>query len=204
MLAAQMLGHRLTTKQTPPGGVLVRKVMVAEALPIDREFYLAIVMDRASGGPVIVASPDGGVDIEQVAASTPERIYRVPVADAELDKGPSVDALLALADRLGMGGQQAIKEDFVEQVRALYRLFMHVDATQVEINPLGLSGQQRTFVQLRLYCLKKLMGESYYKWWRSTPRSISTTTPRIANQRFSPNATSARRTRAKSPPPKRT
>ena len=72
-----MLGHRLKTKQTPAEGVLVRKLMIAEALNIKRETYFAILMDRESGGPVMVGSPAGGMDIEAVAEATPELIYRV-------------------------------------------------------------------------------------------------------------------------------
>lgn len=72
-----MLGHNLVTKQTSTEGVPVRKVMVAEALNISRETYFAVLMDRATGGPVMVGSPDGGMDIEAVAERTPERIFKV-------------------------------------------------------------------------------------------------------------------------------
>lgn len=72
-----MLGFNLVTKQTPAEGVPVHKVMVAEALNISREAYFAILMDRQAGGPVLVGSPDGGMDIEQVAEQTPERIFKV-------------------------------------------------------------------------------------------------------------------------------
>eukprot|EP00091_Calanus_sinicus_P010355 TRINITY_DN24156_c0_g1_i1.p1 TRINITY_DN24156_c0_g1~~TRINITY_DN24156_c0_g1_i1.p1 ORF type:complete len:100 (+),score=46.73 TRINITY_DN24156_c0_g1_i1:173-472(+) len=74
-----MIGNKLITKQTPPGGVPVSKVMVAEAIDITRETYFCIVMDREHNGPVIVASPDGGVDIEDVAEKTPERVMKMPV-----------------------------------------------------------------------------------------------------------------------------
>ena len=72
-----MIGHKLKTKQTPGEGVLVNKVMVAEALDIARETYFAIVMDRATQGPVMVGSPAGGMDIEEVAEKTPEKIFKV-------------------------------------------------------------------------------------------------------------------------------
>ncbi len=72
-----MIGYRLTTKQTPADGVLVSKVMVAESLDIARETYFAIVMDRAYQGPVMVGSPAGGVDIEEVADTTPDKIFKV-------------------------------------------------------------------------------------------------------------------------------
>ena len=76
-MTSQMFGHKLKTKQTTGDGVLVRKVMVAEALDIARETYFAIVMDRAHQGPVMVASPAGGMDIEEVAEKTPEKIFKV-------------------------------------------------------------------------------------------------------------------------------
>ncbi|MBN3284900.1 SUCB2 ligase, partial [Polyodon spathula] len=101
-LAKQMLGFNLTTKQTPKEGVKVNTVMVAEALDISRETYFAILMDRACNGPVMVGSPQGGVDIEEVAASSPEKIFKA-----------------------------------ADQIKKLYDLFLKVDATQVEVNPLG-------------------------------------------------------------------
>ncbi|XP_026977149.1 succinate--CoA ligase [GDP-forming] subunit beta, mitochondrial isoform X3 [Sagmatias obliquidens] len=75
-LAKQMIGYNLATKQTPKEGVKVNKVMVAEALDISRETYLAILMDQSCNGPVLVGSPQGGVDIEEVAASNPELIFK--------------------------------------------------------------------------------------------------------------------------------
>uniref|UniRef100_A0A8C1QTF5 Succinate--CoA ligase [GDP-forming] subunit beta, mitochondrial n=2 Tax=Cyprinus carpio TaxID=7962 RepID=A0A8C1QTF5_CYPCA len=101
-LAGKMLGFSLTTKQTPKEGVKVKTVMVAEALDISRETYFAILMDRSCNGPVMVGSPQGGVDIEEVAAATPELIFKA-----------------------------------ANQIKRLYDLFLKVDATQVEVNPLG-------------------------------------------------------------------
>ncbi|XP_015496591.1 succinate--CoA ligase [GDP-forming] subunit beta, mitochondrial isoform X2 [Parus major] len=75
-LAKQMIGYNLSTKQTPKDGVTVKKVMVAEALDILRETYFAILMDRACNGPVMVGSPQGGVDIEEVAVTSPELIFK--------------------------------------------------------------------------------------------------------------------------------
>lgn len=75
-IVEKMLGHRLVTKQTTGDGVMVNQVMIAHALDIDRETYLAILMDRDSGGPVIVGSPFGGVDIEEVAATKPDSIFK--------------------------------------------------------------------------------------------------------------------------------
>lgn len=76
-LASQMLGYNLVTKQTKPEGVLVEKLMVAEALDISRETYFAILLDRAYGGPVMIGSPVGGMDIEEVAENQPDKIFKV-------------------------------------------------------------------------------------------------------------------------------
>lgn len=127
-----MVGYSLTTKQTPPEGVLVKKVMVAESYDIARETYLAILMDRTFQGPVIVGSPKGGVDIEEVAKNTPEHIHKVAVNifDGIQDK----DARY-LAEKLEFKGP--LLEQAAEQIKLLYELFLKVDATQVEINPFG-------------------------------------------------------------------
>lgn len=78
-LVGNMVGHKLVTKQTHDDGVLVKKVMVAEALDIERETYLAILMDRAYNGPVIVGSSQGGMDIEEVAEKNPDAIFKVSI-----------------------------------------------------------------------------------------------------------------------------
>lgn len=134
-----MLGHRLVTKQTAADGVLVQKVMIAEALPISKEYYLAILMDRVSGGPVIVASPQGGMDIEQVARDSPDQIHQLEIQN--IDEGPTEIQLRELMSKLSI--DSALTEQFQDQIKKLYALFLKVDATQVEINPLGLSGNDR-------------------------------------------------------------
>ena len=135
-LAGQMLGSRLVTKQTPPEGVLVNKVMVARALNIIEERYLAILLDRSAGGPVIVASTDGGVDIEEVAATMPERIFKFPV---DITRGLDHDTSVEIAKSLGFKGETI--NTTAKQVRQLYKMFTSVDATQIEINPLGLTSE---------------------------------------------------------------
>ena len=87
-----MIGNRLTTKQTLPEGVPVQKVMVAHALDISRETYLAVLMDREFNGPVIVGSPDGGMDIEEVAEKTPERIFTMPI---DINDGINMNQVLS-------------------------------------------------------------------------------------------------------------
>lgn len=128
--AKQMLGYKLVTKQTPPEGVLVNKLMVAESLNFDRELYLAILMDRASNGPVLVASPKGGMDIEQVAEEDPHAIFKRPI---DIKTGITKEDTKYIAEKLGFGGKNIGKAQ--EQIERLYNLFIKSDATQVEINP---------------------------------------------------------------------
>ena len=130
----KMLGNRLITKQTTSEGVLVNTLMVAQALNIKKEVYLAILLDRTAGGPVIVASTDGGVDIEEVAANLPERIFKYPV---DISLGLNEATSTEIAKSLGFKDELIITT--AKQVRQLYRLFISVDATQIEINPLGLT-----------------------------------------------------------------
>ena len=85
-LTQQMIGYKLKTKETTGDGVTVKKIMVAESLDIARETYFAIVMDRSHQGPVMVGSPAGGVDIEEVAATTPEKIFKVRIYRREVGK----------------------------------------------------------------------------------------------------------------------
>ncbi|XP_043238347.1 succinate--CoA ligase [GDP-forming] subunit beta, mitochondrial-like [Amphibalanus amphitrite] len=131
MLVSSMAGHRLVTKQTPKDGIMVRKVMVAESVDILRETYFCILMDREYNGPVVIASPDGGVDIEEVAEKTPERLRTVPI---DIHEGMTEETARDLAAFLNFHGE--LQDKAAAEIQALYRLFLAVDATQVEINPL--------------------------------------------------------------------
>uniref|UniRef100_UPI001EAF3EFA succinate--CoA ligase [GDP-forming] subunit beta, mitochondrial-like isoform X2 n=1 Tax=Oncorhynchus gorbuscha TaxID=8017 RepID=UPI001EAF3EFA len=131
-LASKMLGYSLTTKQTPKEGVEVKTVMVAEALDITRETYFAILMDRACNGPVMVGSPQGGMDIEEVADKSPELIFKEVI---DIFEGVRDDQALRMAANLGFKGP--LERQAADQIMRLYDLFLKVDATQVEVNPLG-------------------------------------------------------------------
>uniref|UniRef100_A0A3B4A0F6 Succinate--CoA ligase [GDP-forming] subunit beta, mitochondrial n=1 Tax=Periophthalmus magnuspinnatus TaxID=409849 RepID=A0A3B4A0F6_9GOBI len=132
-LAKKMLGFNLTTKQTPKEGVKVKtQVMVAEALDISRETYFAILMDRSCNGPVMVGSPQGGVDIEEVAAKTPELIFKEVI---DIFQGVQDEQALRMAANLGFKGP--LQRQAADQIKRLYDLFLKVDATQVEVNPFG-------------------------------------------------------------------
>lgn len=131
-IVKEMLGHNLITNQTPKCGVKVRQVMVAQALDIARETYLAFLMDRTCNGPVVVGSPMGGMDIEEVAAKHPDAIYKEPI---DIGTGITDAQARKMASFLQFEGSK--QDDATEQIKRLYALFLKVDATQIEINPFG-------------------------------------------------------------------
>ena len=123
---AKMLGARLVTKQTGPAGQLVTKVLVNEGITIHRELYFAILMDRAFNGPVLVASTQGGMDIEEVAEKSPGAILKEPV---DITTGLLAPQALGLAEKLGLKGPLAVQA--AAQFQSLYKMFVATDATQV-------------------------------------------------------------------------
>ncbi len=129
--ARQMLGQVLVTHQTGPEGKEVRKVMIAEAVDIARELYFAIVMDRATDQPVVMASTEGGMDIEEVAAHRPEKILREPVHPLLGFQPFQGRKLAAFLDLSGPQGQAAAK-----LFANLHKLFLAKDCSLVEVNPL--------------------------------------------------------------------
>jgi succinyl-CoA synthetase beta subunit len=130
-IASQMIGMTLVTHQTGPEGRVVSRVLVEEGLQMARELYLSIVLDRASGKPVVMASAAGGMDIEEVAASTPDQIIRVYV---EPGVGLVPYQARQLGFAVGLDGPQVSRA--VKLVTALYDAFIATDASLVEINPL--------------------------------------------------------------------
>jgi len=135
-IAGEILGMTLITHQTGPEGKLVKKVLVEEALDIEKELYIGIVIDRAQEAPVVMASSEGGVEIEKVAAETPELIYKEYVNPSI---GFQVFQARKLAFQLGLKGntlKQAIKF-----LLSLYKAFEATDASLAEINPLLITKQ---------------------------------------------------------------
>ena len=130
-LTKKMLGMTLVTHQTGPEGRVVRKVLVEEALNIDKELYLGITLDRKLGMPVIMASKQGGMEIEEVAARDPRAIHREPI-DAVLGAQPFQARAVAYA--LGLTGDAYKK--CVDFVQKLMRAYIETDASLAEINPL--------------------------------------------------------------------
>jgi len=129
--AQEMIGMTLVTHQTGPEGKLVKKILVEEALQIDRELYVGIVIDRAKEAPVVMASPEGGVEIEKVAAETPELIFKEYINPAT---GFLAFQARKLAFKLGLKGQTL--KQAVKFISSLYKAFEATDASLAEINPL--------------------------------------------------------------------
>jgi succinyl-CoA synthetase beta subunit len=132
LFASQMIGQRLVTKQTGAAGKPCNAVYICDKLYIRREYYLAILMDRVTQGPVIVASSQGGVDIETVAAENPSAIITLPVNIAD---GLAREDALELARKMAVGPQ--CLEEAADTILKLYQIFVERDATQIEINPLA-------------------------------------------------------------------
>ena len=129
--AKDLLGRTLVTYQTGPDGQKVSRLLLEEGLAIDRELYLSIVIDRSTQKPVVMISAEGGVDIEEVAAKTPEKIYKAYV-DSGIGLAPFQAQRLAFA--VGLTGE-AVKKA-TKMMLALYQAFVATDASLLEINPL--------------------------------------------------------------------
>jgi len=128
--ASKMIGSSLITAQTGPEGQPCKQVLIHEGISFDRELYLAILLDRAHNGPVFVASPQGGMDIEQVAHETPDKIFTQPI---DIAKGVQDADSKRIAELLGFKGAEVAEAQ--QQMKNLYELFIKEEATQVEINP---------------------------------------------------------------------
>jgi succinyl-CoA synthetase beta subunit len=135
-LAHSMIGMTLVTHQTGPGGKTVKRLLVEEALDIAKELYIGIVIDRAKEAPVVMASSEGGVEIEKVAAETPELIFKEYIH-------PATGFLGFQARKLGF--QLGLEKDTLKQavkfIAALYKAFQATDASLAEINPLLVTKQ---------------------------------------------------------------
>ncbi len=132
--AAEMLGNTLVTVQTGPAGKQVQRLYVTDGVDIAREFYLALLVDRASGRLAIIASPRGGMDIEAVAHATPEAIHSFSIDPAS---GLQPFHARLVAEALGLSGETATQ--LGPLLGALVRAFEGLDASQIEINPLALT-----------------------------------------------------------------
>jgi succinyl-CoA synthetase beta subunit len=141
-IAENMLGMKLVTHQTGPKGKLVQKIYIEEVAPIKKEYYLGLVLDRGAEMPVMIASTEGGMEIEKVAAESPEKIIKVridPLIGFRNFHG------VGLANGLGLDKIQS--RNFAQFARALYKLYKEKDASLIEINPLVLKDDD-TFIAL--------------------------------------------------------
>jgi succinyl-CoA synthetase beta subunit len=137
-IASRMLGMNLVTHQTGPEGREVRVLLIEEGLPIDKEFYLGIVLDRATGRPVFMASSAGGMDIEEVAASTPEKILKETI-DPAVGFRPYQARTLAF----GLGLPAELINPAAKFMQSLYTAYEQSDASLLEINPFLLTKDKR-------------------------------------------------------------
>lgn len=130
-LSAELIGKTLYTHQTGPEGKIVRKIFVTEASKIKKEYYVSMTVDSASGAIVMIASAEGGTEIEELSKNHPEKILQLRLDPAIGYKDYNG---WEMAQRLGLAGDQA--KSFVKIARGMYRLFMAKDCSLVEINPL--------------------------------------------------------------------
>jgi succinyl-CoA synthetase beta subunit len=130
-IAGKMLGQTLVTKQTGEAGKPVNTVLVAQKMQFTKEMYFAILLDRASAGPVVIACSEGGTSIEDLAEKFPDKILRMPI---DIRTGISDQQALDVAKGLGVTGDSKAA---AEQVKALYKLFVERDCTLVEVNPMA-------------------------------------------------------------------
>lgn len=133
--AEALLGSTLVTKQTGPDGRLVRTLLVEEGVEIARELYASIVVDRSSGRPIVIASASGGMDIEEVAERSPEKILTETV-----DPAMGLQPFQARRLALGLGLEGGVFRRGASFLLDLYRAFDGLDASQVEINPMLVTG----------------------------------------------------------------
>ena len=130
--ASKMLNHKLITKQTGAAGRICNAVMLAERMPPQKEYYAAILNDRARGCPVLVTSNQGGMNIEDVAKESPDAIITTPL---DFDSGISSQEAEKLAEKLGF--KPEARKNAGKVFEDLYKIFREKDATQIEINPLA-------------------------------------------------------------------
>jgi succinyl-CoA synthetase beta subunit len=139
-LAAKILGMTLITHQTGPEGRVVRRLLIEETLPIEKELYLGILVDRGEGRPVFMASAAGGMDIEQVAAENPDAILK-----EYIDPGMGLEAFQARKIAFKLGLKPRLINQAVQFMSGLFKAFEETDGSLVEINPFITTTDGRLF-----------------------------------------------------------
>ncbi len=133
-IARKILGNTLVTVQTGPEGKIVHRLLIADGVDIDREFYCSILLDRSTGRNVIMVSTEGGVEIEKVAEETPEKIFREMI-----DPGEGLLPFQARRMAFALGLEGKAHKSFLKFIDALYKAYVAIDASLVEVNPLALT-----------------------------------------------------------------
>jgi len=133
-LAQELLGKTLVTHQTGPKGRKVRRLLIEEGAGIDKELYLSLLVDRDTGCPTFIASTEGGMEIEEVAEKTPEKVIKETIDPAVGFQSYNGRNLAFALDLPGI--EKAVFNPFIQMLGNLYRLFMDKNASMVEINPL--------------------------------------------------------------------
>jgi succinyl-CoA synthetase beta subunit len=139
-LAGKILGMTLVTHQTGPEGRIVRRLLIEETLPIEKELYIGILVDRAEGKPVFMASAAGGMDIEQVAAENPDAILK-----EYIDPGMGLEAFQARKIAFELGLKPQLVNQAVHFMTGLFKAFEEIDGSLVEINPFITTTDGRLF-----------------------------------------------------------
>lgn len=129
--AGKMLGGTLVTKQSGPEGKPVNTLLLAKKMALVKEMYLAIMLDRATMGPLMISCSEGGTSIEDLAAAHPDKILKTPI---DINVGITDEQAMAVAKGLEVAGDVGAA---AEQIKALYKLFVECDCTMVEVNPLA-------------------------------------------------------------------
>uniref|UniRef100_A0A224XCN3 Succinate--CoA ligase [ADP-forming] subunit beta, mitochondrial n=1 Tax=Panstrongylus lignarius TaxID=156445 RepID=A0A224XCN3_9HEMI len=160
-IAGQMIGDFLVTVQTGSKGILCNNVMITERKYLAKEYYLAITMERKFGGPVVICSSQGGVDIETLSKTSPDAISYVPV---DIVEGMTQKVGEAVAEKMGLTKQKAAVSDIVQK---LYNIFIQKDAVLIEINPFGVDRDGK------LWCIDaKLKFDEYAEFRQKTLHSL--------------------------------
>ncbi len=131
LLAEQLIGMKMVNNQTGPEGVIAHKILLSPPLSIEKEYYLGAAIDRENGVPILIASPEGGMDIEEIAHKHPEKILRIPI---ELSGEVRTFHLVRLAGFMGWKGELA--KSGMKMAKAVAKAFIETDASLLEINPL--------------------------------------------------------------------
>eukprot|EP01084_Bolivina_argentea_P198403 339742_1 len=159
-MASEMLGKHLVTNQTGPEGQYVAKVLIHEGVDFDKEFYLAFLLERAYDGPVIMGSPMGGMEIEEVAEEYPDKIKTLPI---DIREGLTTNTAKEMAQFVGFSSEAI--DDAIDQMKGLYDLFMKNDCVQVEINPFVQTTKEH--YDSKVYCVDAKLGFDDFAGYRN-------------------------------------